>query len=143
MSRGTVRRTYQAPQLGLIFGCRHQHRRTKLDFSLARPADSHPLVLAQKSTRPRNYPQPDVIVSIVGIVPVAVCRTAVFRIVVERTTAQHSVVPAPPSLSRQSKSREYLLSEFPGIAMHEVCFPALERVDDTCQFNLTSSVIPL
>jgi hypothetical protein len=40
------------------------------------------------------------------------------RVVVPRTAAQHPVVPAPPSLSCQGKSGEYLLSELPGIAVH-------------------------
>ena len=103
-----------------------------LDFSLARPMDSHPPVLAQKSARRRNHPQPDVVVCIVGIVPVAVGRTAVFGVVIPRTTAQHPVVPAPSSLSCKDKSGEYLLSELPGIAVHEVCLPTLYGVDDIC-----------
>jgi hypothetical protein len=58
-----------------------------------------------------------------------------------------SFSPTPPqnvrSIAGQDKSGAYLLSELPGIAVSEVGFPALERVDDICQFNLTFGVISL
>ena len=43
---------YQATQPCFLFGCRHQHRRTRSGLLFAHPADSHLPVLAQKSISP-------------------------------------------------------------------------------------------
>ncbi|MGR3279061.1 hypothetical protein ACSYAD_28770 [Acaryochloris marina NIES-2412] len=59
-----------------------------LDSSYAHPPDSHLAVLAQKSTRCRQgQPKTDVVVAVTGIVPVAVRRATVPRIVVPGATA--------------------------------------------------------
>jgi hypothetical protein len=65
--------------------------------------------LAQKSARRSNTthnPKPDVVVIVVWVVPVAIGRTTVFRIVVPRTTAQQPELPAPfftPSSNREKQ----------------------------------------
>ena len=66
-----------------------------LDSSWARPTDSHLPVLAQESARGNaDNPQPDVVVLVVGIVPVAVSRATVPRIVVPGAAAFGR--PTPP-----------------------------------------------
>jgi hypothetical protein len=67
---------------------------------LTHPANSHLPVLVQKSAGgSTDNSKTNVVVPVVGIVPVAIRRTAVPRIVVPRTTAQEPEVPTPSSLS--------------------------------------------
>jgi hypothetical protein len=63
---------------------------TGLDSSLTRPTNSHPPVLVQKNTRRTTTynPKTNIVVVVVEVVVVAISRTAIFRIVVPRTTAQ-------------------------------------------------------
>jgi hypothetical protein len=92
---------------------------------LARLTDSHPTVLAQKSSRNGHNPKTEVVVPVVRLEVATSGRAAIVGIVVPTTTAQHSEVPAPSSLSCKDKGSEYLLSELPGIAIFQVGFPAL------------------
>jgi hypothetical protein len=67
-----------------------------LDSSSTRQMNSHPPVLVLKSARgTANNPKPNIVVPIVRVVPVAIGRTAVPRIVVPRTTAQQPEVLTP------------------------------------------------
>jgi len=65
---------------------------TGLDSSLTLPANSHLLALVQKSARntTEHHTKTDIVVPVVGRVPVAIGRTAVVRRIVPRPTAQHS-----------------------------------------------------
>ena len=76
-----------------------------LDSSFALSTDSHLPTLTVKSTRrAARQPQADIIVVVARIVPIAVRRTAVPRIIVPRPTAQQSVdnlnPPAPSQVFR-------------------------------------------
>ena len=73
-------------------------------LDLAPSAQSLTPTLAHKSAgNPATNPKTDIVVAIVGVIVVAVSRTAVFRIVVPRTAPQQSVLPVPSLLPRPSK----------------------------------------
>jgi hypothetical protein len=117
MSRGTVRRTYQAPRLGLIFGCRCQHHRSRLDSSIALSTDSHlPTLTVKSAPGTAHHAKTDVLVVVVAPIVVAVSGTAFIRVVEPRAAAQ-SGSPAPSSMPRKHEGTEYLFPQLPSIAM--------------------------
>ncbi|NJN61301.1 MAG: hypothetical protein HC795_07025 [Coleofasciculaceae cyanobacterium RL_1_1] len=70
------------------------HRRNGSELFNARPTNSHPPALAQKSSRGNaHHTKTDVVVAVIAIVVVANRRTAVPRIVVPGAAAQQLCCP--------------------------------------------------
>ncbi|BAY45960.1 hypothetical protein SAMD00079811_35670 [Scytonema sp. HK-05] len=104
----------------LIFGYCHQHRRNRLDSSVAPSTDSHlPTLAVKRPPNPTGDTKTNIVVDVVALRPIVVVAgrgTAVFRIV-DPGTAPQSGSPIPSLLSRPSEKSKYLLAQLPSVSM--------------------------
>ncbi|WP_442345933.1 hypothetical protein [Fischerella thermalis] len=62
--------------------------------------------LWERSRNQHHQPKTNIVVTIVGIVPVAISRATIPGIVVPRTATQQLKLPAPSSISQQSEKTD-------------------------------------
>jgi len=87
----------------LIFGYCHQYHWNRSGLLISRSTHSHPSILEKSSARAGTHnPKTDLVVPVARIVVVAISRTAILRVVVPRTTPQHTGLPIPSSLSSKN-----------------------------------------